>query len=201
MKTILALALVISTSAFAQTGTTTKEQTTTYQVDTQKSKINWVGKKVTGQHNGTINVKSGNLIFKGAELTGGEIIVDMTSLVVSDLANDKATADKFIGHMKSPDFFNTEAHPESKLVIKSTKKSGNDLEVNGNLTLIGKTQPITFKVNDWKWTDKLVTGKVKLNLDRTKWGLKYGSGQFFKGLGDKMIDDEFNLDIDLTATR
>lgn len=197
MKTILALAFVLSTSAFAQT----KEQSTTYKVDTEKTKINWEGSKVSGKHNGTIKAKSGNLVFKGAELASGEIIVDMNSMTVTDLASDKATADKFLGHMKSPDFFNTEKYPESKLVIKSTKKAGNDLEVMGDLTMIGQTQPVTFKVTDWKWTDKLVTGKAMIKLDRTKYGLKYGSGQFFKGLGDKMIHDEFTLNIDLTATR
>lgn len=199
MKTILALTLALSTSAFAQTAT--KEQTTTYKVDTQKTKINWEGSKVTGKHNGTVSVKNGNLVFKGAELTGGEIVVDMNSMTVTDLASDKATADKFLGHMKSPDFFDTQKFPESKLMIKSTKKNGNDLDVTGDLTMIGKTQPVTFKVTDWKWTDKMVTGKANVKVDRTKYGLKYGSGQFFKGLGDKMIHDEFTLNIDLTATR
>jgi polyisoprenoid-binding protein YceI len=103
--------------------------------------------------------------------------------------------------MKSPDFFDTAKHPESKLEIKETKKAGQDLEVKGILHMIGKSNPVNFRVTDWKWTDKQVTGKAKLKLDRTKWGLKYGSGQFFKGLGDKMIHDEFTLDIDLFATR
>lgn len=196
MKTILALALVLSTNAFAQT----KEKTTTYTVDPQKTKIEYVGKKVTGQHNGTISVKNGNLVFKGAELSGGEIVVDMNSMTVTDIT-DADTAGKFLGHMKSEDFFNTQKYPESKLVIKKTKKVGSDLEVMGDLTMIGKTQPVNFKVTNWKWSDKEVTGKAKLVLDRTKWDLRYGSGKFFKGLGDKMIHDDFELMIDLFATR
>ncbi len=196
MKTMLALALVLGTNAFAQT----KEKTTTYTVDPQKTKIEYVGKKVTGQHNGTVDVKSGNLVFKGAELSAGEIIVDMNSMTVEDI-KEKEYADKFLGHMKSEDFFNTQKYPESKLVIKKTKKVGSDLEVSGDLTMIGKTQPVNFKVTDWKWSDKEVTGKAKLVLDRTKWDLRYGSGKFFKGLGDKMIHDDFELMIDLFATR
>lgn len=196
MKTILALALAISTTAFAQT----KEQTTTYNVDTQKTRIHWEGTKVTGKHDGNISVKNGHLIFKGAELTGGEIVVDMNSMTVIDIT-DKGTADKFLGHMKSGDFFDTAKYPESKLVIKSTKKSGNDLEVTGDLTMIGKTKPITFKVTDWKWTDSQVSGKAVVKVDRTLWDLRYGSGKFFKGLGDKAIHDEFTLTIDLFANR
>jgi polyisoprenoid-binding protein YceI len=196
MKTILALTLVLGTNAFAQT----KEKTTTYTVDPEKTKIEYVGKKVTGQHNGTVSVKSGNLVFKGAELSGGEIVVDMNSMTVSDIT-DEDSAKKFLGHMKSPDFFNTEKYPESKLVINKTKKVGPDLDVTGDLTMLGKTQPVNFKVTNWKWSDKEVTGKAKLILDRTKWNLKYGSGKFFKGLGDKMIHDEFELMIDLFAIR
>lgn len=196
MKSFLALALLVTSSAFAQT----KEMTTTYTVDTQKTKIEWTGSKVSGKHYGNVSVKNGNLVFKGAELTGGEVVIDMKSMTVTDLT-DKETAGKFLGHMQSPDFFDTAKYPESKLVVKSTKKVGNDLEVTGDLTMIGKTSPVVFKVTEWKWTDKLVTGKANIKVDRTKFGLKYGSGQFFKGLGDKMIHDEFTLNVDLTATK
>lgn len=196
MKLLLATVLALSTQAFAQT----KEQTTQYKVDTEKTKVEWIGKKVSGQHNGTVKVKNGNLVFKASELTGGEIVVDLNSMTVTDLT-DKETAAKFLGHMKSADFFDTAKYPEAKLTVKSTKKTDKGLEVTGDLTMIGQTRPVTFTVTDWKWTDKLVTGKAAVLVDRTKWGLRYGSGQFFKGLGDKMIYDEFTLNIDLTATR
>lgn len=197
MKALILSAVLATTTAFAQN----KPMTTTYKVDTDKTTVTYTGKKVTGQHTGTVKVKSGNLVFTGPELTGGEIIVDMNSMTVTDLAGDPATAEKFLGHMKSPDFFDTAKYPESKLVIKKTKMAGKDLEVTGDLTMIGKTQPITFKVTDWKWTDKAVSGRSLVTVDRTKWGLKYGSSSFFKSLGDKAINNDFTLDIVLHATR
>ncbi|MES2526090.1 MAG: YceI family protein [Bdellovibrionota bacterium] len=196
MKTLLLSLVVLSANAFAQN----KPMVTTYTVDTEKTQITYVGKKITGQHTGTMKVKNGNLVFTGPELTGGEIVVDMNSMTVTDLT-DAETAGKFLGHMKSADFFDTAKHPESKLVIKSTKMAGKDLEVTGDLTMIGKTQPVTFKVTNWKWTDKEVTGSTKLAIDRTKYGLQYGSSSFIKGLGDKAIHNEFTLDINLRATR
>ncbi len=196
MKTFLLSAVLLTTTAIAQN----KPMTTTYSVDTNKTTVHWTGKKVTGQHDGYVKAKSGNLIFTGPELTGGEIIVDMDSMTVTDIT-DAEYVGKFLGHMKSPDFFDTAKYPDAKLVIKSTKKSGKDLEVSGDLTMIGKTAPITFKVTDWKWSDKEVTGKTTVTVDRTKWGLKYGSASFFKSLGDKAIHNEFTLDIDLRATR
>lgn len=196
MKALILSAVLATTTAFAQN----KPMVTTYSVDTEKTVVTYVGKKVTGMHTGAVKAKSGNLVFTGPELTGGEIIVDMNSMTVTDIT-DAETAGKFLGHMKSPDFFDTAKNPDSKLVIKKTKMVGKDLEVSGDLTMIGATKPITFTVKDWKWSDKEVTGKSLVKVDRTKWGLKYGSSSFFKSLGDKAIDNEFTLDINLHASR
>jgi polyisoprenoid-binding protein YceI len=197
MKTLLAAIMTVSmTGAFAQN----KPMTQTYTVDSSATKIVYVGKKVTGEHTGNVTAKSGNLVFKGDELTGGEVVVDMNSLTSTDIT-DKDMNGKYVGHMKSPDFFDTAKHPESKLVIKNSKKTNKGLEVEGLLTMIGQTQPVKFLVTDLKKTDSVVTGKSNLTLNRTKWGLKYGSSSFIKGLGDKAIHDEFTLAIDLTAKK
>ncbi len=200
MKLVLPLLIALTGTSFAQKPAPTKEMTTTYKVDTEKTKIVWLGKKVTGEHTGNISVKNGNLVFKGAELTGGEIVVDMNSMTCTDLT-DKEYNTKLLTHMKSPDFFDTAKYPESKLVIKSSKKNDKGLEITGDLTMVGQTKPVTFQVTDWKWTDATVTGKAVVTVKRTNWGLKYGSGSFFKGLGDKAINDDFTLTIDLTATK
>lgn len=194
MKTLIAAVFAVSTvgAAFAQT---------TYKVDPAASKVTYVGEKVTGEHTGNVTVKSGNLVVaKDDTLSGGEVVVDMNSLTSTDLT-DKDYNAKYVGHMKSPDFFNTEKYPESKLVIKSSKKSDKGLEVTGDLTMIGQTKPVTFVVTDWKKTDAQVTGKSNLVLNRTNWGLKYGSASFFKSLGDKAINDEFTLAVELTAKK
>lgn len=192
MKTLIAAVFAVSTvgAAFAQT----------YNVDPAASKITYVGKKVTGEHTGNLTIKSGSLVVEGDAIKGGEVVVDMNSLTSTDLT-DKEYNTKYVGHMKSPDFFNTEKFPESKLVIKSSKKTAKGLEVNGDLTMIGSTQPVTFTVTDWKKTDSSVSGKSTLVLNRTKWGLKYGSASFFKSIGDKAIHDEFTLTVDLTAKK
>lgn len=191
MKTLLAAVLALGTVAsFAQT----------YKVDTNATKIVYVGKKVTGQHTGNVSPKSGSLTFTGDLLTGGDVVVDMNTITSTDIT-DKDTNAKYVGHMKSPDFFNVEKHPEAKLVIKNSKKTAKGLEVTGDLTFVGKTNPVTFIVSDLKKTDSQVSGKSNLTLNRTKWGLVYGSGSFIKGLGDKAINDEFTLAIDLTAKK
>ena len=119
MKTLIAAVFAVSTitGAFAAD---------TYKVDTQASKVTYVGKKVTGEHTGNVTIKSGSLVVDGDKLTGGEIVVDMNSLTSTDLTDKEYNA-KYVGHMKSPDFFNTEKYPESKLVIKSSKKTDKGL--------------------------------------------------------------------------
>jgi polyisoprenoid-binding protein YceI len=193
MKTLIAAVLAVSTI----TGAIAAD---TYKVDPAASKVTYVGKKVTGEHTGNVTVKSGNLVVDGDKLSGGEVVVDMNSLTSTDLT-DKDYNAKYTGHMKSPDFFNTEKYPESKLVIKNSKKTDKGLEVNGDLTMIGQTKPVTFVITDWKKTDSQVSGKSNLVLNRTTWGLKYGSASFFKSLGDKAINDEFTLAVDLTAKK
>jgi polyisoprenoid-binding protein YceI len=200
MKSFLALCLTFSTAiAFAQD----KPMLDTYKVDAAATKVVWEGKKVLGKHNGTISVKSGSLTLTGEVITAGEIVVDMKTIVNTDIPTDtkenKETNAKLVGHLSSPDFFNVEKYPESKLVIKTSEKTKTGLKVTGDLTMIGKTKPITFDAVVTKGADLKV--KTTLVIDRTLWDLKYGSGSFFKGLGDKAINNEFTLAIELTAKK
>lgn len=161
-------------------------------VDVKASTVEWTGKKVTGAHNGTIQLKEGflNLTEEG-ELTGGEFVMDMNSIVVTDLEGEYKT--KLEGHLNSEDFFAVEKYSTSKLVItEATPKSGNVYSVTGDLTIKGKTEPVTF---DMVVKDNSAAAKVV--IDRTKYGIRYGSGSFFDNLGDKTIDDNFTLDVNL----
>ncbi|WP_130736211.1 YceI family protein [Flavobacterium sp. J27] len=165
---------------------------TTKKVNVEKSKIEWVGKKVTGQHNGTINLKEGALVFKGKKLAGGTFTVDMTSINTTDL--DGGMKGKLDGHLKSEDFFGVEKYPTAKLVFKTIADKGNNLyTVTADLEIKGKTNPITFDM-----TVNKDTAISKLVVDRTKYDIKHGSGSFFDNLGDKTIYDDFELNVTLS---
>ena len=180
----IAVALVLVLTSASITAQTKK-------VDASKSSINWVGKKVTGQHSGTVNLKDGTLIFKGKKLKGGNFTVDMTSLTSTDLSGEYQG--KLNGHLKSEDFFGTEKFPTATLVFKSiVAKGANAFTVSGDLTIKGIKNPITF---DLATTANSAT--TKFNVDRTKYGIRYGSKSFFDSIGDKAIDDEFELSVAL----
>lgn len=191
LKKVLALALVLSFgTVFAQE----------YKVDTEATKVTWLGKKITGQHHGQVKVKEGTLTAKGDLLTAGRIVVDLNSMTVEDITEEEYR-NKFLTHMKSPDFFDTAKNPEATLVIKKSSKVKEGLAVDGDLTFNGQTRPVKFTATDVTKTDSELSAKAKLVLDRTQWGLKYGSSSFFKGLGDKAIDNNFELNVDLKAKK
>ena len=163
----------------------------TKKINVSKSTINWVGKKVTGSHEGTITLKEGALIFKGKKLVGGNFTVDMTTINTTDLEGKGKT--NLDGHLKSDDFFGVEKFKTATLVFKNiSTKNKNNYTVTADLTIKGITKPVTF--------DLVVNGNTasaNVKIDRTKYDIKYGSGSFFSDLGDKTINDEFELKVNL----
>lgn len=189
---------VAAISAFAFT-TPTVKKVTTYAVDTKATTATWIGKKVTGQHTGGISITKGSVMADGKNVTGGNFEIDMNSITCTDLT-DKGYNDKLIGHLKSDDFFSTAKNPTAKFVVtKATLKSGNDYDVVGNLTIKGITNEITFPAMI-KLDDKAVVTVAKIMVNRTKFDIKYNSANFFESIGDKAINDEFELDVNLVAT-
>ena len=153
------------------------------EIDLEKSSLKWLGTKVTGKHYGELKFKSGTATVKEGKLTGGSFVVDMNSLTVTDLKGEWAT--KFLGHMKSNDFFMVEKYPTASLKITEVK--GN--KVTAELKVKDKTGPVKFDISQ---KGKEYSGKMV--FDRTKFGMIYNSGNFAKDLGDKLIHDEVTVD-------
>lgn len=184
MKTVKALLavglLVVGTALSAQSKT----------VDVEKSTIKWVGEKVAGAHEGNIQFKSGELNLDGDKVQGGTFVVDMTTITNTDLSDPEWNG-KLVGHLKSDDFFGVEKYPVSMLVLdKGGKLTKEESEITGKLTIKGKEHPVTIKA---KKDGDVVSAKVE--VDRTLYDIRYGSGKFFDNLGDKMIKDIFKLEI------
>jgi polyisoprenoid-binding protein YceI len=197
MKAIKSIAILLVAALFvnvAMAGTPKKgAKVVTLSVDTKASKINWLAKKVTGQHEGTINLASGSLVANGMKVTGGEFVIDMKSIVCTDIT-DAEYNKKFIGHISTGDFFEVEKYPTSS--FKITKVDG--ANITGDLTMKGVTKSITFPAKVSMVGGK-ATATASIPVDRTDFGVKYNSKKFFDTIGDKAIDDIFNLNINLVA--
>lgn len=182
LKGATASVIILTTLSF----TTMKKE-----IKIKESNITWVGKKVTGSHTGNINLKNGFFNVEDGTPVGGEFVMDMTSINVTDLTGENKA--KLEGHLKSDDFFGIEKYPTAKLIITSiSKKEDDNYGVVANLTIKEETHPVTFDLN---WSENAAS--TKLTIDRSKYNVRYGSGSFFDNLGDNTIYDNFDLQVDL----
>lgn len=171
-----------------------------YSADVTKSEINWSAQKVTGSHAGNITLKDGNLEFTDGVLSGGNFTVDMASLAVTDL--EGKMKGKLEGHLKSEDFFGVEKFPTASFTITkvSAKGTPGDYKVTGDITVKGTTKEIKFYAHvEDEGSNKVATADIV--LDRTDFDVRYGSGSFFSGLGDKTIYDDFELSVKLVSAK
>lgn len=201
MKTKMFLALAAIALAPLTSGAAPKAaKAETYKVSPADSKITWEGRKKIGDsHHGELSVKSGQLKVAGEKLVGGEFEIDMNSLKVTDV-KDAGMNKKLTGHLRSDDFFSIDKHPTSKLVITKVEEKDGKTMITGDLTIKGKKESITFP-STVSVTKEEVKAQSTLNVDRTKYDVRYNSGKFFPNLGDKVINDEFTVNVDLTAKK
>ncbi|WP_435416415.1 YceI family protein [Polaribacter aestuariivivens] len=158
-------------------------------VDVENSVITWKGTKPTGAHNGTIMLKEGTLIVEDGNLTGGEFVVDMSSIKNLDIPQDKEGNAKLVGHLTSADFFDVETYPTSKFVITSVEEKDDNIHVTGNLTIKDVTKSITIPAMLSTEGDATTFKSETFTIDRADFNVKYGSKKFFDNLKDKFIDD------------
>ena len=169
-----------------------------YKVDTGASTLKWTAAKVTGKHFGKVTIKSGTLEMSKAKLVKASFEANMASLTVEDGGGNE----RLRGHLTSDDFFSTEKHPTATFTstkITAKDKSGT-FTIVGNMTIKGITKSITFDANVKPEGGK-VMGTAAIKLDRTDYDIKFRSGKFFPDLGDKLIYDEFELEVSLVAAK
>ena len=194
-KILFTIALALATTfSFA-----TNPHIDNVSVNTKNSTINWIGSKISSNHEGTVNILKGALNIDHGTLVGGQFSIDMQSLATTDMS--EAYNKKLDGHLKNEDFFNVAEFPSASVIITSAKKrDGNDYYITADLTIKGITHSINFpavvKLNGLNFT---ATANIK--IDRTKWDIKYNSGNFFENLGDKLILDEIVLDVFLLSVK
>ncbi|MDN4164133.1 YceI family protein [Cytophagales bacterium LB-30] len=176
------------------------------------STIQWIGSKPAGQHNGTIAVKEGSFTVNGENITGANLVFDLTNIVAEDLKEDSTKHAKLVGHLQSPDFFDVANHPEGKFELTSVAPfqavegeevvlEGATHTVTGNLTLRGTTLAVTFPAIVHVMGDK-VHAEAKFNIDRTKWGVSYGDeANAVDKAKDFYINNTVNVAFNLMATK
>ena len=157
-----------------------------YAIDIAGSKITWKGSKPTGSHNGTIDMSSGMVYALGGDLQSGKFMINMNS--ITDLSLDAGMKENLEAHLKGTvegkegDFFNVTKYPTGKFELTGVEGENGKITVSGNLTIKDKTNPVSFPATVSYPGDKIFLKSETFTIDRTKWGVNYGSKNIFDNL-------------------
>jgi len=174
-------------------GTTVSFMNPSYRVSSSQSTIQWKGTMGDiKSHIGTFSIKDEAQVFaeEGGTLSG-DIVIDMTS-VTSD------GGERLNTHLASPDFFDVEKYPEATLSITEY-----DLVtglVTADLTMKDITDSVVFLVR-FTENETEIIGTGELEIDRSLWDIRYGSGSFFDDLGDTLIEDEVTIEFTIVLEK
>lgn len=172
------------------------------------SKVEWVGSKkfIGDKHNGHVPIKGGTFDVAEGEIVGGNFTMDMAKITNADLEGEWKT--KLEGHLKSPDFFDAAKFPLAQFTITNIEKltggAGATHKVKGNLTMKNITKSIEFNANVKAEGDAIKATTSQFVIDRTQWGIEYGSSDeksVADDLKDKIISNDIGIKMSLTGRR
>lgn len=160
-------------------------------VDKAKSTLNWDAKKVVGGHYGTVNIKEGTMKLNGSKIVAGNFIIDMTSIVCTDAA-------RVTDHLKNADFFDVEKFPTATFIISKIEGTDANPKITGRLTIKGITKDITFPANVTV-KNNVFEASANVVINRLDYDIRFRSSNFFENLGDRAIENEFTLKLQIVA--
>jgi polyisoprenoid-binding protein YceI len=169
-KTLLALAAASSLLAVAS-----QAQASNYEIDPTHTFVTFeIGHFGTSVNRGRFDKKEGTVVFDRAAKTGKvDISADVTSI--------NTGTDAFNKHLQSADLFDAAKFPKIRFVADKFAFNGDKVsQVSGTLTLLGKTQPVTLKANQFNCYEnpmikrEVCGGDFEATIDRAQFGMNYG---------------------------
>lgn len=190
----------------AETVAVSESTSDKYIVNIDDSSVYWTGSKPTGSHSGIIKLESGVFKVENETLTSGTFLIAMNSISCTDLEGEmkenleshlKGTVEGKEGH-----FFDVNKFPTGVFEITGTSAGENGKTMlSGNLALKGTKHNVTFPASINIENDEITIKTDVFSIDRTKWGINYGSKSVFDNLGDKFINDNIELQLKLSAKK
>lgn len=177
-----------------------------YTVDAAASTLTWTASKISATHTGTIAITEGTISVEGGNITAGNFTADMKSVTATDIKDETYKA-KFLGHIKSADFFMVDSFPtatfEIATVTAEAGADGNTHKISGNLTIKGVSRKVEFPAKVAVTADNL-TATALLKLNRNEWGIVWGGKEdknLMNNMKDDVISNMFDLAVNLTAKK
>jgi polyisoprenoid-binding protein YceI len=206
-KALIATVLILGSLTMMSFATEKSPSGPAFSLSNEKSTLSWKGMKPGGEHYGVIEVVDGKIDTDGGQVTGGSFTIDMNTIICQDLTN-QGMNNKLVGHLKSKDFFHTEAYPKAFFTITKVSAGQSaeegfsaNYQVTGNLTVRGTTNEISFPAMITMDDNKVYAKTPQIELDRTEWNVNYQSKKIFSNLKDRYIDDTMIVSLDLRFDR
>ncbi|WP_046745959.1 YceI family protein [Kordia zhangzhouensis] len=186
----------------AKTEKSTTVEAVKFKVDTTDSQVDWKGSKVIGgSHNGTMNLSSGTFSVKEGKLESGNFIIDIASLNVLDIPAEDDKNASLRGHLLSNDFFDAENHGSAAFAVTGVIEKEGKTMIEGNLTLKGVKKNISFPAKVTVEGDKAIIESETFTINRTDFGMKYGSASLADTVKDKAISDDVELAVKVVGMK
>jgi polyisoprenoid-binding protein YceI len=183
---------------------------TEFALNTATSTLGWKGQKPGGEHFGVVSITEGKLTAEGGKLVSGAFTIDLNSITDTDLT-DAGMNGKLVGHLKSPDFFDVAQFPTAKFELVSVAElpAGTSAvegvavshQITGNLTMKGVSKSISFPAQVVVSESAITAVTAPFAINRTEWGVNYGSKSIFAELKDKFINDEMIITLNLSFSK
>jgi polyisoprenoid-binding protein YceI/rhodanese-related sulfurtransferase len=175
-----------------------------YRVDLENSYLHWHGRNLLNSHHGSIAISDGSVEIQGGQLVDATLEIDFTKIHCDDLSGSE-WHDVLIAHLESDDFFDTELFPQGAFQLTSAdhidelNSGAHNLKIEGDLTMRGQTQPVSIVAACGVTDDSTPALQARFEIDRTLWGMRYGSGKFFSRLAGHLVNDHIELSLKITC--
>ena len=162
---------------------------TKYRITPEQSKIDFIGSKVTGSHNGSFQKFTGDIDYAGApERSRVRVTIDADSITTDDANLTK--------HLKTADFFDVAKFPQATFESTEIKPGGQNAShtITGNLTMHGVTKSVTFPATI-NVTPDVASVDASFSINRKDFGINYAGAQ------DNLIRDDVVLKLTIRAPK
>lgn len=177
-----------------------------YRIDIENSRLEWIGRNLNNRHIGQLAILEGELVIAAGVPSSGRIVVDMHSLVNLDL-QDAGYRNMLISHLKSDDFFAEDRYPTASLVLIGWESDATLFQeapsgiATGELTIKGVSRPVCFPAIAAPQPDGSIKIHAAFDIDRTLWGVLYGSCKYFERLGMHLVHDTVSVELFAVARK
>ncbi|WP_411828087.1 YceI family protein [Luteolibacter sp. AS25] len=176
-----------------------------YLIDKESSKLSWTGRNLLNKHTGTVGLAHGKMKFEQGCLTTGEFLIDLARLECDDLLGTDMH-DVLVAHLHNDDFLDLEKYPDAHLIITKSERipdagiGAPNLHIKAGLMIKGQTHPIELDAVSGITPEGKPAAQAVFSIDRTRWGIIYGSGKFFHRLGGHLVNDLIDFEVKIVGT-